>query len=131
MQDRGEAVQLGCLLLRTKEKQYSRAARLRRAEERHYSKSARCSGEREGGTTGLLALLRTAKKQYSPGSPNQGREQAVQQGCPLLRTEERQYSRHSTARVLATQDRNKAVQLECSLLRSEERQQSKDARYSG
>jgi hypothetical protein len=35
---------------------------------------------------------------------------------------ERQYSRHSTAVVLATQDRNKAVQLECSLLRSEEKQ---------
>ncbi len=36
--------------------------------------------------------------------------------------EERQYSRYSTARVLATQDRNKAVQLECLLLRSEEKQ---------
>jgi hypothetical protein len=56
-------------LLRTKEKQYSRAARLRRAEERQYSKSTRCSGQREGGTTELLALLRTAKKQYTPGSP--------------------------------------------------------------
>jgi hypothetical protein len=85
-------------------------ARVLAAQERGKAVQQGCSrfsGQRRS-SPARVVLIREDNRRYSRGA--------------LLRTEERQYSRHSTAMVLATQDRNKAVQLECSLLWSEEKQ---------
>ncbi len=65
------------MLLRTNEKQYKRAARLRGTEERRCSRGARCSRQKRSNVKGLLT--------YRPD-----RGEAVQQGFLLLRTHEKQ-----------------------------------------
>jgi hypothetical protein len=68
---------------RLEERQYSRAARLRRTEEMLYSRGACCSGQMRSSTKGLLVYEGQRRCSTARVLAAQDRGKAVQQGCSL------------------------------------------------